>query len=262
MRLFGLLVILIVALSLICALLLTIEPTKAPKEEEKPKLLPKQREIFLPMPRLSGDMSVEEAIARRRSVREYLDSPLKIEEISQLLWSAQGITDVRRGFRVAPSAGATYPLEVYLVVREGGVEGLEPGIYKYDSHRHSLMLLKLGDFSKELYSAALNQEWVLEAPINLVVTAVYERTTSRYGERGIRYVHMEVGHVGQNVYLQATALNLGTVVIGAFHDEEVKRIISVPDEVPLYIMPVGRVRRLHELTQQELEEYYNERRGG
>jgi len=261
MRLFELLVVVIVAILLICALLLTIEFIRAPAEEEKPKMLPKQREIFLPMPRLSGDMSVEEAIARRRSVREYINSPLKIEEVSQLLWSAQGITDVRRGFRAAPSAGATYPLEVYLVVREGGVEGLEPGIYKYDPHRHSLMLVKPRDFSKELYSAALNQDWVLEAPINLVVTAVYERTTRRYGERGIRYVHMEVGHVGQNVYLQATALNLGTVVIGAFYDEEVKRIIGTPDEAPLYIMPVGRVQRLHELTQQELEEYYSEKRG-
>lgn len=219
-------------------------------------------EILLPLPRLKGDMSLEEAIARRRSIREYLDSPLSLKEVSQLLWSAQGITDVRREFRAAPSAGATYPLEVYIVVREDGVERLKPGVYKYDPHRHSLRAVRLGDLSRELYSAALRQEWVLKAPINLVVTAVYGRTTSRYGDRGVRYVHMEVGHVGQNVYLQATALRLGAVVVGAFHDEDVRKILAAPEEeAPLYIIPIGRVEGLPKLTEEELSRYYEEKRG-
>ncbi|HIE23164.1 MAG TPA: SagB/ThcOx family dehydrogenase [Candidatus Korarchaeota archaeon] len=256
MKLFKLLVIGAIVILFISALWMKIEVPGPPPEEK-----PREGEIFLPLPKLEGKVSLEEAIARRRSVREYLDSPLKLDEVSQLLWSAQGITDVKRGFRASPSAGATYPLELYLLVREGGVEGLEAGIYKYDPHRHSIRLVRSGDFSRDLYSAALKQKWVLEAPVNLVITAVYERTTKRYGERGIRYVHMEVGHVGQNVYLQATALNLGSVVVGAFYDEEVKEIIGAPKEVPLYIIPIGRVERLHQLTQEELDQYYTERRG-
>ena len=181
-------------------------------------------EILLPLPRLKGEMSVEEAISRRRSVREYTDEPLSLEEVAQLLWSAQGITEPNREFRAAPSAGATYPLILYLVVREGGVKGLRAGIYRYDTLRHSLKIVKEGDYSSELSTAALGQPWVREAPVNIVFTAVYERTTIRYGERGIRYVHMEVGHAAQNVYLQATAMKLGTVVVGAFRDEEVLRI--------------------------------------
>ncbi len=243
---------------LISAILLAINVHRELPIQEKPE----EGELFLPLPKLRGIMSVEEAIARRRSVRRYLDAPLELDEVSQLLWSAQGITDIKRGFRAAPSAGATYPLELYLLVKEGGVKGLEAGIYKYDPNRHSLKLVRSGDFSRELCSAALKQEWVLEAPINIIITAVYERTTHRYGERGIRYVHIEVGHVGQNIYLQATALNLGTVVVGAFYDEEVREIIAAPDgEAPLYIIPVGKVERLHELTVDELKEYYKEKRG-
>lgn len=199
--------------------------------------------IKLPPPKLEGTMSVEEAIAKRRSIREYTGEPLTLQDVSQLLWAAQGITDPIRKFRAAPSAGATYPLEVYVVVKEGGVEGLPAGIYKYDPYTHSIRLVKKGDYSEELYKACLEQEWVLEAQINIVITAVYERTTSRYGERGIRYVHMEAGHVGENIYLQATALGLGTVAIGAFYDDQVESIISAPpEEHALYVYPVGHRR--------------------
>lgn len=195
-------------------------------------------EVKLPSPKLKGKVSVEEALLKRRSVRDYRDEPLTLEEVSQVLWAAQGVTDPR-GFRTAPSAGATYPLETYLVV--GRVEGLAPGLYHYDPAEHRLIRLNDQDLRAELAAAALGQGWVKKAAVDIVFAAVYKRTTQRYGNRGIRYVHMEVGHAGQNVYLEAVALGLGTVVIGAFHDDRVKKVLDLPeDEHPLYIMPVGR----------------------
>ena len=220
-------------------------------------------EIFLPYPRIKGNISLEEALSMRRSIREYKDIPLTLEQLSQLLWAAQGINEVHYGFRTAPSAGATYPLEVYVVVSPNGVKGLPAGIYHYNVHRHSLIVMKLGDFRKALTDAALGQTWVYKAPINVVITAIYERTTIRYGERGIRYVHMEVGHVGQNIYLQAVALGLGTVVIGAFHDNVVQEIIGVPkNEHPLYIIPVGVPQKLYRLNYEDLIKYYERQRSG
>ncbi len=194
--------------------------------------------IKLPEPRKKGEMSVEEAIEKRRSVRDYLDKPIKLDHLSQILWAAQGITDPIRKFRSAPSAGATYPLEVYVVV--GAVEGLNPGVYHYDQFNHSLILVKKGDYRYELYKACVNQEWVLKAPASIVITAIYERTTFKYGERGVRYVHMEAGHVGQNIYLQATALGMGTVAVGAFYDERVEEIVNAKsNERALYVFPIG-----------------------
>jgi len=211
---------------------------------EKTEQVYKEKVINLPEPKIKGEMSVEEALFKRRSIREYTSQPLNLEQISQLLWAAQGITEPNLGFRTAPSAGATYPLEVYLIVGENGVKELEAGIYKYNPHEHNIILLLKGDFRKELMGAGLGQTWIGEAPINIVIVAIYERTTARYGERGIRYVHMEAGHVGQNIYLQATALKLGTVVIGAFYDEEVQKVLNLPkEEKPLYIMPVGYPRK-------------------
>lgn len=195
--------------------------------------------IKLPKPKYDSKTSVEKTLLERRSIREYKDAPLTIEEVSQLLWSAQGIT-TPQGFRTAPSAGALYPLEVYVVV--GNVTNLSDGIYKYKPHSHELMLITKGDKRKELCLSALGQSCVKNGAINIVFSAVYERVTRRYGERGIKYVHMEVGHSAQNVSLQAISLNLGTVVIGAFYDDKVKKVMNMPDEEePLYIMPVGRV---------------------
>jgi len=194
--------------------------------------------VKLPKPRYDSDVSIEQTLLRRRSIRDYTGEPLELWEVGQLLWAAQGIT-ADWGGRTAPSAGATYPLETYLVV--GEVKGLGKGVYKYDPHRHELSKVLDGDKRAELARAALRQDWVREGAVDIVFTAVYERTTRRYGERGIRYVHMEVGHAAQNVYLQAVALNLGTVVVGAFYDDQVKRILDLPQgEHPLYIMPVGR----------------------
>lgn len=195
--------------------------------------------IELPEPRLESDYSVEEALASRRSVREYSGEPLELAEVSQLLWAAQGITLPGRNFRTAPSAGATFPIYLYLIVSE--VNGLETGLYKYDPVSHSLEMLSGRDIRAEMSQAVLRQAPFRNGACSIVITADYERTTGRYGERGIRYVHNEVGHVGQNVHLQAEALNLGTVVIGAFRDEGAKEILNLPDNIdPLYIMPVGR----------------------
>jgi len=213
-------------------------------EKEKNMILineEKKEIIILPQPKFESDVSIEEAILERRSVREYKDESLNLQEVSQLLWAAQGITvrpDGRKG-RTAPSAGALYPLEVYLTVKN--VDGLEPGVYRFIPEGHKLEKIFEGDIQAELSAAALGQPWVAAAPINIIIGAVYERTTVEYGERGIRYVHMEVGHVGQNISLQVISLDLGTVVVGAFDDERVKRILNLPLGVkPLYIMPVGR----------------------
>lgn len=196
--------------------------------------------VELPSPETTGTVSVEEAIQRRRSIRSYTDEPLSLQDISQLMWAAQGITDPARKFRAAPSAGATYPLEVYVVVGNNCVTALAGGLYRYDPSEHRLEYILKGDLRSSLAEAALGQSWMREAPINIVIAAVYERTTNRYGERGIRYVHMEAGHVGQNLYLQAVARGLGMVVVGAFHDDQVQGLLQLPtDQKPLYIIPIG-----------------------
>lgn len=192
--------------------------------------------VSLPKPKYTSKVSVEEAIQKRRSVRAYKDTALTIEEISQLLWSVQGRT-AGWGGKTVPSAGATYPLEIYLVV--GKVDGIESGVYHYNSDEHSISRKKQGDFRSKLATSALGQEYIAKAPVSIVISAVYERTTRRYGERGIRYVHMEVGHAGQNLHLQCETMGLGTVMIGAFDDDMVKNVLGIT-ETPLYIMPVGK----------------------
>jgi len=199
-------------------------------------------ELRLPPPRERGETSLEEAIARRRSVRRYRRESLSLSQLSQVLWAAQGITSAD-GLRAAPSAGATYPLEVYVFVGRDGVEGLEQGIYHYDVEDHSLSLHKGGDLRGQLSVAALDEEFIAQAPVDIVICALYERTSWRYGRRTERYVHMEVGHVGENIHLQAAALGLAVVMVGAFYDEEVSRVMELEKEVkPLYIIPLGKPR--------------------
>ncbi|MCD6301170.1 MAG: SagB/ThcOx family dehydrogenase, partial [Staphylothermus sp.] len=190
--------------------------------------------IELPLVKPMSKLRVEEAILLRRSIRRYLDKPVEIEKLSLILWSAYGYTHPGKRFRASPSAGATFPLELYVVIGSRGVvngeEYLEPGVYKYRADTHSLILTRKGDLRRELYMAALEQKCVFQAPLSIVITAVYERTTNYYGERGAeRYVPMEVGHVGQNIYLMATSLGLGTVAVGAFHDEYVSNVIDSPE---------------------------------
>ena len=205
--------------------------TPAPSQEQA-------EVIKLPEPQYDSDVSLEQSLLERRSVRDYSGQPLTLQEISQLTWAAQGLTDPR-GFRTAPSAGGLYPLELYLVA--GDVEDLPPGVYRYQPDGHQLVKTGDGDKRAGLAEAALEQEWVEEGAVDFVFTTVYERTTGKYGERGIRYVHMEAGHAAQNLCLQAAALGLGAVTIGAFYDEQVSRLLNLPaDEQPLYVIPVGR----------------------
>jgi SagB-type dehydrogenase family enzyme len=187
--------------------------------------------VELPDPDTQGGGSLAEAMATRRSVRAYSTEPLSLAEIGQLLWAAQGITsDV--GQRTAPSAGGTYPLEAYLVTADG--------VFRYLPHEHHLERLAQGDQRPELSQAALSQAWVEEAAAVFVLAAVYERTEQRYGDRAQRYVEIEVGHAAQNLLLQATALGLGAVPVGAFHDDEVMQVLELPcDHRPLYVIPVG-----------------------
>ncbi|MEM4616652.1 MAG: SagB/ThcOx family dehydrogenase [Archaeoglobaceae archaeon] len=194
--------------------------------------------IKLPEPTLDGKKSLEKTLAERRSIREYSNEPITIRELSQLLWAAQGITDPR-GFRTAPSAGALYPLEVFVVV--GRVEGVKEGVYRYVPQNHSIVRVLDGDKREELAKIAVGQQCVKNAAIDIVITAIYERTTAKYGERGVRYVHFETGHAAQNILLQATALDLGAVPVGAFSDEELKKLLNLSEEQPLYIIAIGRM---------------------
>lgn len=196
--------------------------------------------INLPEPDMESQVSVEESIKERRSVRSYKDDPVDLEKVSQLLWSAQGITDPENSFRSAPSAGATFPIEIYLVVPSNGVKELEEGLYHYQPSQHQLEKVLEEDLSMDLRDSAMGQDPTTEAATNIVIVANYDLTTSTYGERGIRYVHMEAGHIGENIHLQAEALDLGTVAIGAFSDEKVHDTLSLSKDLnPLYIFPIG-----------------------
>jgi len=198
--------------------------------------------VRLPPPSTKGQVSVEEAIARRRSVRRYEKSALTLELLAQILWSAQGVTHGK--FRAVPSAGATYPLEIMVATGQQTVVGLNAGIYHYDPDSHSLTLEKTGDIRQNLSEAALGQQSAANAPAVLIACAIPSRTTFRYGTRAQRYVNIELGHVGQDVHLQAVALGLGTVMIGAFDDEAVRELLGLDKAVrPLYIMPVGKPAR-------------------
>lgn len=191
--------------------------------------------IALPPPSSAGRMSLDEALARRRSVREFAAKPLTEAELAQLLWAAQGITHPE-GYRTAPSAGALYPLELYVAT--------PAGFFHYDPRRHQLTCRSDRDLRPALSRAALDQECVRDAPAILVLAAVFERIAQKYGAaRAPRYVHMEVGHAAQNVLLEAVALGLGSVAVGAFDDALVQRILSLPgDHEPLYLIPIGHPR--------------------
>ena len=222
----------------------------SPNKKEKGEKMNVLKTIDLPEPRYDSKVSVESAIKNRRSIRSYRDQALELDHVSQILWAAYGITKpmktgpgyLRGGLRAAPSAGARYPLEIYLVC--GNVEQLEAGIYKYDSRNHKLELLSSGDKMQDLAKAAYGQSHVKNAAANIFYSAIYERTTSKYGERGRdRYVCMDLGHSAENVYLQAHALNIGTCAVGAFSDQQAREVMQLPDEeTPLYIMPLGYIK--------------------
>ena len=198
---------------------------------------------ILPMPKTDGEMSVEQALANRRSQRNFQAQAITTEQLSQILWAAYGITSPnaqapRGGLRTTPSAGALFPLEIYVVI--GNVEGIEAGVYRYISEEHKMVRIIDGDIRASLGEAALRQRSVVNAPATIIYTAVFELMTARYGERGIMYTYIEVGHSAQNIYLQAEALGLGTVAVGAFTESRVAEILNLAeDKIPLYMMPIG-----------------------
>jgi SagB-type dehydrogenase family enzyme len=187
----------------------------------------------LPQARLKGTMSLEEALSMRRSVREFSDSALGQEEVSQLLFACQGLTEKDESKRTAPSAGATYPLETYMISREG--------IFHYQPYEHALELVKHGDSREALAAACKKQHFVAEAPVAIVMTAVPLRTTGKYGPRGMAFVYLEAGHAAQNVLLQATSLGLAAVPVGMIDDDRVSDLLGIQnDQIPIYVIPVGR----------------------
>ena len=196
--------------------------------------------IKLPQPNYKG-MPVEGAIKKRRSVRSYSKKALTLPQLSQLLFAAQGVTGSVSGYelRAAPSAGALYPMEVYLAVNN--VEELSRGIYHYNIQKHALELLKEGDFRKEIINAGLWQDTLGEAQVTFVLSAVFERTQRKYKDRSLRYIYMEAGHISQNISLQAVSLGLGSVCVGAFYDEQVNRLIGLDGtaESAIYLQAVG-----------------------
>jgi SagB-type dehydrogenase family enzyme len=194
----------------------------------------------LPTPGTEGTLSLEQALKNRRTVRAFGAAAIDPSQLSQLLWAAQGITADRGALRAAPSAGALYPMDVYVAVGKKGVNGIEAGVYHYGSRKHRLFAVSGGDVRKLLARAALSQNWVARAPISLVITAEYRRITGKYGKRGVRYAMIEAGHIGQNVFLQAEALGLKAGIVGAFDDKGVNRTLNIPlSHEPLLVMPIG-----------------------
>lgn len=188
---------------------------------------------ILSEPKVQGTLSLEEAIAKRRSVRRFSNYLLSEAELFQLLWSAQGVTDEERGLRSVPSAGATYPLEIYLIS--------EKGVFHYDVDQHLLEEVKSGDFRNQLADAAFGQDCVRQASSTIVFSANFDRTTGHYENHGMMYVYMEAGHAAQNIHLQAVSLGLGSVPVGAFDNDEVEKIIDCPgNEEVIYLIPVGK----------------------
>ncbi len=200
----------------------------------------KEKMIPLPEPQEAGTISVEKAINSRRTCRDFDARPLALKDISQILWAGQGITDKKRFLRTAPSGGALYPLDLYLVTGKDSVPGLEEGVFHYIPERQGLKKVDKGDFRKAVALASLGQMWMAEAPVSLVITSEYDRIKGKYGSRGQRYALIEAGHVGQNIFLQAGALGMAAGIVGAFDDNRVVKTLSLPDSHrPLLIMPVG-----------------------
>lgn len=213
--------------------LLTMDYGLSYASDEKGGPVPTAKTIIeLPAPKLKSDVSLEEAIYKRRSKRSFSQRDLSLEQVSRILWSCQGMTDERRGFRAAPSPGALYPLEIYAVKQDG--------LFHYIPDGHKLELVSREDLRARLSNAAWGQDFIREAPLDIVICAVYSRVTSKYGQRGIRYADIEVGHAAQNIQLEAVSLGLVSCVVGAFDSKGVSELLNLSkDEEPLYIIPVG-----------------------
>jgi SagB-type dehydrogenase family enzyme len=210
-------------------------------QPERYKTYYEATKVALPDPHGYRGLSLEEAIERRRSKRQYTTEPLSLEELSRLLHAASGITEPRRGFRAAPSAGALYPIETYVVVHN--VTGLEPGLYHYAVAAHTLEQLRADDLRTKIIVAGIGQEMLGQAQVCFILSAIFQRTRWRYRERTYRYVLLEAGHIGQNIYLAATSMGLGACAVGAFLDDDLNDLLGIDgeEEAALYVIPVGKV---------------------
>ncbi len=213
---------------------------KKPAKPPQYKGYPGAKQIKLPEPAHKG-MPVEEAIKKRRSRRVYSGKPLTLSQLSQLVFAAQGVTGKSFGqaLRTAPSAGALYPFNVYLVVNN--IDGLKKGLYHYAVTEHALRLVKEGDFRKKIIKAGLDQRMLGDSGVTFVLTSIFDRVRHKYGERGYRYAYMESGHISQNISLQAVSLGLGSVTVGAFIDEAVNDLLGIDGvyEAAIYLHAVG-----------------------
>ena len=198
--------------------------------------------INLPSPVLTGNVSVEQAIENRRSVRQFSNNSITLDNLSQILWSAQGITDSEKGLRAAPSAGQVYPLEIYVFTGNNGVSGLQEGVYHYVAVNNSLEKIMNGDLRGELSVIANNQPWVKQAPVDILITGNYRKMIDKYSDKDLstRFVDLEAGHAGENIYLQSEALGLATVSLGSMNEEQLIQRFKLPaNETPIYIFPIG-----------------------
>jgi len=206
------------------------------------KVYPNIRRLALPEPGVFTTMTLDEVLRKRKSIRVYTLEPLQLKELSYLLWAANGLRCREEGleFRTAPSAGALYPIETYLIV--GNVADLDPGVYHYTVQKHELEVLKTGNFIKEAIRAGMGQEMIGLAAVTLVWTGVFERTKWKYRQRAYRYVYLDTGHIAENLALASTSLGLGSCQIGALYDDEVNQIVGVDgiEESVLYMSTVGR----------------------
>ena len=215
----------------------SLSPRKAVGKENKES---REGVMKLPPPGTAGNVSVEQAINQRRTVRKFASRPLDADQLSQLLWAAQGITG-KRGFkRAAPSAGALYPMDIYAVVGQDSVEKMEAGVFHYQPDGHSLSLVTPSDVREKVARAALSQMWIARAPLSMVITAEFKRVTIKYKKRGVIYAVIEAGHMGQNLFLQAEALGLKAGIVGAFHENKLIEAVGIPaSHEPLVVMPIG-----------------------
>ena len=195
--------------------------------------------IKLPNPKKKGDLSLEEVINNRRTRRELIEEGITLEDLSQLLWAAQGITDPGKVKKTAPSAGARYPYEILISVTN--VEGLDSGLYRYLPQKNTLEALNL-KINDKLKKAAFDQGFLDNSAVDIILTADYKKTTEKYKNRGVRYVHIEAGHIAQNICLQAEALGLGSVLVGAFDDDKIKEILGLEKRDVTYILSIGRYK--------------------
>ncbi len=195
--------------------------------------------VPLPSVETPPAMPLAETIARRRSLRDYADRALTLAELSWLLYCASGITAPASGLRAAPSAGAQFPIETYVAANR--VEGLAPGLYHYAVKQHALHRVREGELAAAIMRAGLGQEFLAQAGVVFVLTAIFQRLRWRYRERTYRYALLEAGHIGQNLYLAAEAAGLGACAVGAYFDDQLNQLLEVDgeEEAALYVLAVG-----------------------